>query len=123
MQVYDTGGATKWKQYHADDPLAPTDAMPTQAASRGANTSKPRDPKTENTGQISASLLPPIVCNSPAIRGGFHLQDMEVIIAPPPDIISTSQNLVYITTDGVHPSPRQENSIEPLYQAGVDMVR
>jgi len=48
---------------------------------------------------------------------------MEVNIPSPPDIISTSQDLVYITTDGIHPSPRQEDSIEPPYQAGVDMVR
>jgi len=30
MQVYDTGGATKWKQHHADDTLAPTESHETR---------------------------------------------------------------------------------------------
>jgi len=126
MQEYGTGRATEWKQHHADDPLAPTVAIPTHVASRGANTQKSRDPEIEDTGHISVGLLPPTVTDigiSPTMRGGFHLQDMEVNIPQPPDIISTSLDLVLITTDGIHPSPRQEDSTEPSYQAGVDMVR
>jgi len=124
LQGHGTCRAKEGKHQHVDDSLAPTVAIPFQGASWGANAQKSRDLGIEDTGQMATGLLPQTGTDfGSSSTGELHSQDREAHTPRPPDIIPTNQDPVLITTDSIHPPPRQEDFTEPIHQAGLEMDR